>query len=285
MGTLSSTSAATYRLLYVQPEPEQGDRVCVGLVFEENSGRFSMLYDNDLQKLRCVAPAVDLDLVRFYLEDLRGAVRDSGDLDAVIRRYAPQVSMSAQRSVRSPVSDIVRVSLLERFAIPHKAPAFEQLPKSNSRKRVAEEIAGFVGPMASRLHLTVNVDASPEALFGKPMPRVSRVPASIRGRHGIVLVDGVDLRTVKPRAAVTMTNRVVHNFWQYGRLRGTDLVAQQTPFKRVAVLLNGAPVKTDAYADAHDYAIDQFRKESDLTVDGSSFDDKERLEELLATEA
>lgn len=283
MGTLNSMTSS-YRLLYVQPEPEVGERVCIGVVLEETPGRFSVLYDSALQKLRCVAPHVDLDLLRFFLDDFRLSISESEDIDLALRRYGPQVSASASRTVHAPITETTKMRLLERFAMSHRDTLVAGTivsPKQAADQHLAEYIA-----TASRPHdLLVSLNPTTKDLFGRSISKVAPVAAAIRGRHRMLLLDGVDLNALRPGSAVSLTNRIVHNFWQYARLRETDLNVREVAMTRVAIVLNGAAYRSDAYSDAHDYAMDQFRKGADVAIDTGSPTSVQQLDSLLREES
>lgn len=94
-----------------------------------------------------------------------------------------------------------------------------------------------------------------------------------------MLVDGVDLNVLTPRAALSQVNRVVHTFWQYARFFQPKL--DGSTLRRIGVVLNGTPKPTRAAADAHDFALDQFSKEADLAIDASSEVGREKLRSAL----
>jgi hypothetical protein len=283
---LAVGTAAKYRLLYVQPDPENGDRACVGLLFSDQNDRANVIYDPNFTKVRCIAPELDLELLRLYFDDLKSSIRRSDDVSMVLRGYAPQITTSETRSVVAPVTRETEQRLLERFAGTKRSVGADWVvaPMSAAeaiRAEVNDHIADFVEAVALPLRLRVFRNPTPQQLFGKPMSRIGTVAAGVRVGSTVILVDGVDLTAMTPRRSVSITNRVVHIFWQYGRLRERDLVARQTPFDRVGLVLNGRAEKTPAYKEAHDYAVDQFGKEADITIDGSSEIDKKRLQDLL----
>lgn len=294
MGHSLREGTAQYRLLYVQPDPDRGDRVCVGVLFRESPRRISVLYDQDFTKLRCVAPDVDQDLLRLYLTDFRSTVeRSHDDLEIALKRYGPQVTASVDRYVASPITDRVKQLLLERFAMPKRgATALEGALVAGVqsgtalRQEVRERIASFTESVVAPLDLRVVRNARPPDVLGKAFKLIDPVAVAIRGRDSTVLVDGIDLRLASPKRSIGIANKVVHTFWQYGRIRAEDLSAGRV--KRVGLVLNGAAPgnrrHAAAYADAHDYALAQFRKEADLTIDGSSAAGANELVALLATQ-
>ena len=149
---------------------------------------------------------------------------------------------------------------------------------------IREKIAAFATDLASPLSLRVQKGARPADLTGRSMPLIDPVAAAIRTQDSIVLIDGVDLKQTTPRKGIGVANKVLHTFWQYGRVRPEDLFASK--IKRVGVVLNGSQPsnrrEAAAYADAHDYAIDQLRKETELTIEGGSADGRSAFLSMLA---
>lgn len=43
---------ADYRLLYMQPDPEDEERVCIGILLQEINQRPEILYDSKFSRLR-----------------------------------------------------------------------------------------------------------------------------------------------------------------------------------------------------------------------------------------
>src|SRR5262245_46386017 len=109
---------ASYRLLYLQPDPEDGERAVVGiLVYRERI--LDVIYDKKFPKLRCLAPGIEPELVGFYLENLKNtlAAIDS-NIDQRLMRYGPQLLASEERKLAWPLSDTARLYLIERFLQP-----------------------------------------------------------------------------------------------------------------------------------------------------------------------
>jgi hypothetical protein len=282
MGNDIAVRSATYRLLYVHPDPDSGDRVCVGLVFHEAGQDPEVVYDQKLSRVRCLAPTLDLDLLRYFLEDMDRAFRDSDNVDSVLRRYVPQVTTSKDRAVVSPITDAVKVALLERFASPHTTGP--QAAEKKKTKESHDAILRFVEKVATTLSVDVRHNVTPDEIFGKPFREIAPVAVGIQTATGLVLVDGIDLHSLTPKSALRETNRVVHTFWQWGRLRSSEMTAADRPFQRVGVIANGVVPQgknVHRFLDAHDYARDQFHKEAELTVDSSSDLDTRKLRAAL----
>jgi hypothetical protein len=58
-----------YRLLYYQPAPETGERITIGLLFEDDEHAF-LYYDKQFAKLRKLYPWIDSKTVGFYLDEM-----------------------------------------------------------------------------------------------------------------------------------------------------------------------------------------------------------------------
>lgn len=109
------------------------------------------------------------------------------------------------------------------------------------------------------------------------MPSVKPVALAVELDSRVVLVDGVDLKAMKPATAVSRVNQISHTFWQYTRVR-PNFLDRGLSFKRVGVILNGVSHADPGYADAHDYALHQFAKEADVIYDTWSGQGRPELE-------
>jgi hypothetical protein len=284
-----------YRLLYAQPSPELGDRVCIGVLFREHGRRVTVVFDPSFPKLRCVAPNVDMDLLRYLVTDLAAAVEDDGrDLDLKLTRYTPHLSTSSARAVASPLTDETKRLLLHRFTYSGPPDALRGLiaagyggPASVSlRDETREKIATFTEQLSEPLHFQVIKNARPLEIFGRSTRRrIEPVAAAVRRLDGVILVDGIDLTLVSARRGLGLANKVAHTFWQYAKLRDEELEAFR--IQRVGVVLNGRMHRSKAEAatfqDAHDYVLDQFRKEADLAIDGALAADRSKLLSFLGS--
>jgi hypothetical protein len=285
---VSVTGTSEYRLLFIQPDPDLAERVCIGVLFEARDVKPRVLYDAKLSKLRCVAPSLDLSLVRYFLDSLEEALADADEVNSTLRTYAPQLSVSPPRQVRSPLSESDKLYLLHRFALANP-PALSSpvtLADTKQAARVVEnEIQLFVERFSAPLRLHITPKLRAHHLFGHGVPNVEPVAVGIRNGSDVVLIDGVDLRSSTPNKSIEQANRVVHTFWQWGRLRTKDLLSDDITLKRVGVVLNGIVPKgkknVKKFLDAHDYALDQLGKESELTIDSSSDRDAKRFRDIL----
>lgn len=274
---------ASYRLLLAQPDPDLDERVCIGLLFEESDRHPELVYDRKLAKLRCVAPSLDLELFRVFLEAFDASLHQSRDIDGVVSAYRPQIMASAKRRVAAPVTDGTKLALLSRFVIGDapKASAVEV----QARRTHKEQIHRFLDRVADGLNLPVVERIRTEDVFGRSIPSVEAVAFGVRTPTKTILVDGVDFHSSSPRQSINETNRVVHAFWQWGRLRHSNHGGMFDPrFERVGVILNGVVPKGKQIAkflDAHEYARAKLQSESDLIVDSSSDVDARKFRDLL----
>lgn len=275
-----------YRLLYFQPDPEDGERVCVGLLFQENRSR-SVLYDDKFQKVRCIAPSYEPELVKFYLDDLDSTLRNcEDDLALILRRYGPQLVASEERLVSLPLTDSARFSLLQRFVARGGRPAAELTAagvRAVASDQFGEHLRTYVQKYLRPMDVRIIPNARPRDLFDSPLPDLRPVALAIRKPGKTILIDGVDLRICNRQQALGQANRVAYTFWQYGRIRSDNASLLQTPFTRIGVVLDGAARRTKAYHEAHDFALHQFQKEADIAVDTMSGQGTRELEEMLTS--
>lgn len=284
MATELKRTTGQYRLLHFQPDPEDGDRVCVGILLNEG-GKFTVLSDPKFKKLRCVAPDFEPELVSFYLRDLEDSlIRSREPVEVTLRRCAPQMIVSEARSVATPLTSENKLRLMERFVLPAKEVQKELAQVSRAETTTSEHLRIFlseIAPLSANMFIR---NARPLDLFNLTLPNIKPVAFAIKKPSKIVVVDGIDLSVMTPTKAVAKANRIVHNFWQYGRIREESLFEGRPTVERVGVVMNGTSPKTSAYLDAHDYALHQFHNEADVTVDATSGEGKEQLRAVLAAE-
>src|SRR5882724_779013 len=97
---------ADYRLLYMQPDPEDEERVCIGILLQDATRKPEILYDSKFSRLRCVAPGIDVDLVNFYVEEIRQALTSSpADSTTAVDQFGPTFAISQPRKIGVPLSD------------------------------------------------------------------------------------------------------------------------------------------------------------------------------------
>jgi hypothetical protein len=280
---MGSKLTASYRLMYFQPEPEDGERVCVALLF--NSHRdVELLYDRTFPKLRCLAPRIDPELIGMYLDDMNAHIRhDPSRLDLLVRQYTPQLVASEPRKSVWPLSDMERQYLMGRFLGTHSrlergtldtAATVQHGKPDQARANLRALVRGIVKERVSELH----EDVKPQWVLGEKVHGMATIAFALRKAPKVVLIDGVDLTATTPKTALKRTGQVTHTFWQYKRFRherGDDI-------RLVGVVLNGTQRSSPDYKDAHDFALHQFKIEADLTVDARSVIDLKKLEEELS---
>jgi hypothetical protein len=282
MGSELKANLASYRLLYFQPDPEDGERIAVGILLYKDR-KAEVLYDKKFPKLKCFVPYFDPATIAFYLETLQRRVSDVDvDLEVSLRRHAPQILASEERKVAWPLTEQTKLYLIERF-LHHRggpegssaAQSFAQEREEISKRRLTELVEQLKGSDFIEIHR----DATPQWVLGRKIPQMRPVAIAIRKVNQIILVDGVDLNVLTPQRALSAVNKIVHTFWQYGRFRQETI--DRTEIKRIGVVLNGVPNPGPAVTDAHDFALDQFKKESEATIDASSPFGRERLRDVL----
>lgn len=185
MGSSVAATLAQYRLIFVQPDPENGDRVCVGILVEDRHGPPELVYDAAFSKVSCVAPALDIELLRFFLQDLENALQRSPEPAVTLQQYSPQLTTSQARSIVTPVTDSVKARLLERYALvqrPTKTVAAEA--KLAARVHARAEIQRFVERIAAPLNAGgESDDVVPDVRTSAPT-KLLRFPA-VRDRVGL----------------------------------------------------------------------------------------------------
>jgi hypothetical protein len=161
------------------------------------------------------------------------------------------------------------------------APGAPDRASGTSKNR--REIIDFVSRHAKPLkQAKIMTEVKAHDLLGRhTRSKIGAVAAAIVRDGVVVIVDGVDLGVLTPTRGLSTTNHVVHTFWQYRRVAEQNPSLVDVQIKRVGVVLNGAKTKNDAYYDAHDYAMEQFRKEADLAIDGESIDDQRTFEDFV----
>jgi hypothetical protein len=275
MDVKSIAGVEEYRLLLFQPDPETGERICVGVAVDRD-----LIYARDLPRVQCFTQKTNPDILRVYLKDIRDRVArsEAENLDRVIRDFAPMFMLSAPRNIVSPVTQSAKLMLLRRFV--GDGPR-----RQSERMRTRREYFGRLIEFARTAHIgpdsQIIENARPADILGmRPLGvgRVNRVALAIRRPERTVLMDGLDLNRVRANDLLRACGQVVHTFWQYGRASkpyGERL-------SRIAIIFNGSVRDSAQARDAHDFAVSQFQKESDETIEATSPVAVERLSQLLA---
>ncbi|SRR6266404_656928 len=273
---------ASYRLVYFQPDPEDGERVCVALLFNTQRD-VELLYDSEFPKLRCLAPHIDTDLVKIYLDDMEANLkRAPSDVDLLIRRHSPQLVTSEARKAAWPLTNTARMHLMRRFLSKEgrvEDDSSKPLAKDKRVNQVKAHLRALVQRVAKEQIGELQEDAKAHWVLGQSFPGIDPIAFGLRRTDVVILIDGIDLSVLKPKPALSRANRITHTFWQYRNIRQMGFL-DRVPH-RIGVVLNGMVNPGVDYKDVHDFALHQFRNEADLAVDASSPDDLRKLEEMF----
>jgi hypothetical protein len=276
---------ASYRLVYFQPDPEDGERVCVGLLFSSRDGVELLSYP-DSPRLRCLAPQIDSDLVGIYLEDLKNRIQQYPDqTPEFLASYSPQLAVSEARKVRWPLTDKSRLYLMRRFLAVVGGPigSGESVRSEKPPDQIKEHLRQLI--FSSQIEAeALRENATPSWVFGTKITRSIRsVAFGLRKKNGVVLIDGVDLSVKDKQSVAARVGKVAYIFFQYERVRQMGFADRQV-LQRVGVILNGATNPGPDYKDSHDFAVQEFSEAADLTVDASSPKDLQEFQTLLSSQ-
>jgi hypothetical protein len=279
---MASSHIALYRLIYFQPNPEDGERVSVALLFQAN-GDIELLYDPHFPKLKCLAPHVDLDLVRLYLDDMTVRLkRHPANVDSIVGAQTAQLVASEIRKVSWPLSNEERVYLMKRF-LSKEGHLWHSgdLAKTQKSDLIKEHLKSLIHN-ARIGGEEVRENASPEWILGRKVPRIKPIALAVRKKNGVLLIDGVDLSVLSLKATLTRVSKVAYTFFQYGRLR--QMPFDRPELKRIGIVLNGVSDPGSEYRDTHDFALREFTQVADLAVDTTSAGDLDKLQAALSEE-
>jgi len=268
---MSKSGVGEYRLLLFQPDPESGERICVGVAVDGD-----LLYDLEFSRVRCFSQKLPPEIMRFYLRDIRNRIAHSraDEIERILKDFAPMFLVSAPRKIVDPITESIRLMLLRRFVNKGEihGPSRMQI-----RKQYFGRLKDFTSKVVGSADYRMIENASPLDVFGEKRRGVGRVALAVKREDRILLMDGLDLNVLDPTAVVQTSARVVHTFWQYGR---TPMPYGET-LRRVAVVFNGRQQEAASSRDAHAFALDQFRKGADETIEASSGSGEESLASLL----
>jgi len=276
---------ADYRLVFFQPEPENGERLCIALVFTETNGRRTLLFDDQFSRVRCFAPNFETALLRFLMRSVEEQLRDAATpLDQSFLGLGSQLSFSPERRIASPITEKTKLYLLERFVtrddrdamVPVDAVAYQRAEKN---ARFMAHVLSFARPLLGRGTGAFIERASSTQVFGHKLPGVGSVSLLISTQNSVTVLDGVDLSIQKPKEVVRRTGEVAHTFWQYGRYSKELVLPKQ--MNRVALIFNGVASPSSKYRDAQLFAKDILSKESELVIEHDDANDLRLLEELV----
>lgn len=276
---------ADYRLVFFQPEPESGERLCIALLFSEENGKRTLLYDNRFARVHCFAPMFEVDLLRFLMRSLDEQLRDQDlKVEQVLLGLGSQLSLSAERRVIAPITQEAKMHLLERFVIRKEFGAVIDFVAAESQKKqfethLTEHILKFARPLLNGENRRFIENASPMQVLGRKLPGTDRVSLLIDMNDRVAVLDGVDLSLQTPKEVIRRTGKVAHTFWQY-RHYAEELVFNKK-VERVALIFNGTANPSEKYRDAQGFAREILAKESELILEHDSIEDLNRLEALM----
>ena len=261
-----------YRLLYYQPAPETGERITVGLLFQDEDHAF-LHYDKQFVKLRKLYPWIDSKTVGFYLEDLKNALAKTTSIEGVLNLYGPQLISSDARRVALPITNSLVEMLLEKFVQPAPRGPHE----AKQPDQVAIAIRAFV---KNRVHkdLHFQTEVTSETILGRKAAGVGTVALAVESSTGWTLIDGVDLNLLTPKKAIDRADDVSRVFWHYSRLAEAGHIG---PISKIGMVLNGLSHLKPQEHDAHDYALHRLEEEADTAIDAASTEATAKLERAL----
>lgn len=255
------THEGQFWIVYLQPEPESGERIAIALAIREN-GFVTLEYDNRFSKAHCAFPSFDSKLLQFYVESMeRELSSHRGDpLELVLSSYAPQITISNPRRIATPLSSSTRLNLLKKFVL---LPHMEKPEKAKRDDKVAKQIVAFLTAHIGSMPDNAQRNASSDRLFGKRVTGTDPVAVAIPHGNSWVLIDGVDLNQSQPQAAIDRADNVARTFWNYSR-------ALPSQIRSVGIVLNGKSHMKPSTHEAHEYALHRFKQDSNATIDGNS---------------
>jgi hypothetical protein len=280
-----SKSVADYRLIFFQPEPESGERLCIALLFTEGTNRRTLIYDDRFARVRCFAPTFEAGLLRFLMKSLDEQLHDrDSDIDRILSGLGSQLSLSMQRRVAAPLNEKTKLQLLERFVLCKEHEEIGLAIAAESDKvqieaRFTEHLLNFARPLLSKENHRFIEHAGPAQVIGRKVPGIDDVSLLITIDGKATILDGVDLSIQTPKEVVRRTGKVAHTFWQY-RNHPSDSVFQKQ-VNRVALIFNGMANPGAKYKDAQEFARTIFERESELIIEHDNAEDLSRLESLI----
>jgi hypothetical protein len=257
-------TVGVYRILYAQPTPETGERVAVAILVQDDQKNL-LYFDRRFPRLKKVFGDLELDALEFYLEDLKKALSHSDEAENVLNTYSPQIVPSDRRRIALPLDERGVHALMQKLLQP-PAPLMSVAAEASSFDPVTKSIEAYVR-MKARVTEDVHTGVTPDVIFGKRVFGLHAVALGVHKGSTWVLLDGVDLNELKPKAAIKRADEVGRNFWQLTR------EAERLPvtrIKRIGLILNGNSHRRGATLDAHDYSLHRLSADSDRTFDGSS---------------
>lgn len=253
-----------YRILYAQPAPETGERIAVAVLVQD--GDKLLYFDRRFPRLKKVFGDLELDALEYYLDHLKEEISRATEPETVLNRYAPQVVASDPRKIVLPVDEHAARVLMQKLL----QPPPKLMAAAGAEAKVVDPVTRAIEAyMKTRARVTENVrtEIAPEDIFGRRVAGLHPVAVGVRRGGTWVLVDGVDLNELSPKAAIKRADEVGRNFWQISR----EAEKQHSgTVKRIGLVLNGNSHLRPAAADAHDYSLHRLRADADRTFDATS---------------
>ncbi|MGA2738556.1 MAG: hypothetical protein ABSG65_14060 [Bryobacteraceae bacterium] len=273
------TGVGMYRILYAQPTPETGERIAVAVLVQ--NGDTQIYFDRRFPRFKKVFGDLELDALEYYLDHLRAEISRAAEPERVLNSYAPQIVPSDPRKVMLPVDEKAARVLLQKLLQPTP-----RLTAVASEARTVDPVSKAIEVyLRIRAGVTedVQTEIPPEQIFGHRVSGLRSVAAGVRRGSTWVLVDGVDLNELAPKAAIKRADEVGRNFWQINREAANQ---HGRLFRRIGLVLNGNSHLRHAAAEAHDYSLHRLEADADRTFDSSSMEAPEliRREVLSAGE-
>jgi len=268
-----------YRILYAQPTPETGERIAVAVLVQ--NGDTLLYFDRRFPRLKKVSGDLELDALEYYLDHLREEISRAPEPESVLNRYAPQIIPSDPRKVMLPVDEKAARVLMQKLLQPTP-----RLMAAASEARTIDPVTTAIEAylkIRARVTEHVQTDILPEQIFGHRISGLHSVAVGVRRGSTWVLVDGVDLNELTPKAAIKRADDVGRNFWQINREAAKQ---HGRLLKRIGLVLNGYSHLQQSAAEAHDYSMHRLEADADRTFDSSSTEAPEliRREVLSAGE-
>lgn len=280
---MTATDKQFYRLVYFSPRPEDDERVCVGILLYD-SGRADFEFDDSLDKAHCFAPDYTKASLRFMLETIRGQAKNAV-LAGHITELSPQIQLSGERILRTGVTAKVREILREKYLLKPKAADHRTRQKSRGPGR---NIDSYLAKHFSLFSGSVHRAVGAQDLFGAaaqdlPPDLVPRtVSRAVVSGGSVCLLDGVDLHTDSTEALVHRVTRVSRTYWQIGKAQEFLGSSHAPNILRAAIIFDGdGPDVEPALKWRQDYAMDQFRKNANVTVKAGSLEQERELKSEL----
>jgi hypothetical protein len=231
--------------------------------------------------------------VQAILNDLDGALRKSPSpaADFVLRQYEPQLIATRARTLAVPLTREIRDQLRKKFLLPRQDLTLKTAPPSSEQikpsidNQIHEHVRNYIVDLFPTQRLIIREHVTLLDLVPHRRRDPFRNPTAalaIDMRHRIVIVDGLDMKLLAPRQIIAKANQIVFSFWQFKRTIEDEeaagfLFTDNRQLRRIAIVLNGTLGPRRERREAHDYAVDRFHTESELTVDAATSRGREDL--------